>query len=348
MQLINSPSLKAELIEVTMLNTSEAYSTLAPTEKEDDEIVITIRYVKFYILSVVIPFGLIANMLSLVVFSASYLKKTSTGHYLMALAVADTMCLSGEYMLWFSQYIDDDYMVHGYVHQIDWICKSVYYLRYCGRLLSAWLTVVITIERFIAIAYPLQVSRLSTPDRAKVLIAVLGITCLGVTSFPLYTLNSVIIPDGRKFCIPSSDFYPTMNLAILTFCEMVIPSGIVCIFTSLILWKLSQSRRARRQSISINGGNTAHQEAQITATLLAIAISFLILRFPQMIFYDLNEVQERKNVVYLRAYEIGVIFFVINYCTNFAYYCLFSSVFRKEFRKLCCCKKSKMHRRMVM
>ena len=329
------------LVEVIMMNASEVNSTtVAPTSKPDDEMVVTIRYVKFYVFSIILPLGLIANVLSLVVFGASHLKKTSTGHYLIALAVADTMYLSGEFFLWFSHYIENDFMIHGYVHQIDWICKSVYYLRYCGRLLSAWLTVVITIERFIAIGYPFHVSMFSTPNRAKVLLIVLCAICLGAGSFPLYTLNSVTFPDGNSWCIPFDrrELYSTMFRVVLTFGELVIPSAIVFIFTALILWKLSQSRRLRRESVTVSRGTASRrtQEAQITATLLAIAISFLILRLPQILFYYLNDLEQGTNLVYLRAYEISYTFFAINYCTNFVYYCAFGRAFRIEFLRLCC------------
>jgi len=51
----------------------------------------------FYGLCVILPVGFLGNLLCLVVFLSSHaLRRTTSGHYLMALAVADTIFLLGE------------------------------------------------------------------------------------------------------------------------------------------------------------------------------------------------------------------------------------------------------------
>ena len=55
------------------------------------------RYIYFYGLAVILPVGLLWNLLCFLVFlSAPILRRTTTGHYLIALAVADTIFLLGE------------------------------------------------------------------------------------------------------------------------------------------------------------------------------------------------------------------------------------------------------------
>ena len=55
------------------------------------------RYIYFYGLSVILPVGLLCNLLCFAVFlSSRSLRRTTTGHYLTALAVADTVFLLGE------------------------------------------------------------------------------------------------------------------------------------------------------------------------------------------------------------------------------------------------------------
>ena len=54
-------------------------------------------YIYFYGLSVLLPVGLLCNLLCFGVFLTSRsLRRTTTGHYLSALAVADTIFLLGE------------------------------------------------------------------------------------------------------------------------------------------------------------------------------------------------------------------------------------------------------------
>ena len=320
----------------TMVDYNDTYSD---DFQEDQRIMFMIRYIKFFSFAVILPLGLIANATALVVFCVSHLKKTSTGHYLVALTVSDFAYLTGEFMLWFSEYVDGRFMVHGYVHETVFMCKFVFSLRYTGRLLSAWLTVIITTERFVAIAYPLHVAAISTPTKAKVTLLILIPICVGVASFPVYTLTS-----NNGWCVPynTKRTYDVMFRLVLVIGELLLPSAIVCIFTSLIIWKLSLATRNRRQSTQgFNRSTTSRrvQESQITAILLAIALTFLLFRLPQLLFYYLNDMENGQNVIYARTYEISYILFALNYCTNFIYYCAFGSSFRTEFLKFCCGKK---------
>jgi len=60
-----------------------------------------------------------------------------------------------------------------FMHTHDWSCKLSYYLRYSSKLVSAWVTVTIVVERLIIVALPLKVrsyiciSRLSFTPRSN-------------------------------------------------------------------------------------------------------------------------------------------------------------------------------------
>jgi len=55
----------------------------------------------FYSLGVVIPTGLLCNAFCLTVCILSHgLRRTTTGHYLMALAIADSLFLVGDLIRW--------------------------------------------------------------------------------------------------------------------------------------------------------------------------------------------------------------------------------------------------------
>ena len=56
-----------------------------------------ILHVKFYLLAIVIPPGLILNILTFICFvTSTSLRRTTTGHYLVALTVADFTFLVGK------------------------------------------------------------------------------------------------------------------------------------------------------------------------------------------------------------------------------------------------------------
>lgn len=110
----------------------------------------------FYAMGVVIPSGFISNIFCLTVFSFSAgLRRTTTGHYLSALACADTLFLAGDFMRWLNS---DGCIGFNFMHTSNVACKLIYWLRYGAKLVSAWVTVAIAIERFITVAFPLKVS----------------------------------------------------------------------------------------------------------------------------------------------------------------------------------------------
>ena len=78
-----------------MVNFSSATqppAQIVPTEYYDHA-----RYIYFYGLSVILPVGLLCNLLCFGLFlSSRTLRRTTTGHYLVALAVADSIFLLGE------------------------------------------------------------------------------------------------------------------------------------------------------------------------------------------------------------------------------------------------------------
>lgn len=61
----------------------------------------TVRDCYFYCMGVIVPTGLLCNAFCLVVCALSHgLRRTTTGHYLMALAVADSLFLVGDLIRW--------------------------------------------------------------------------------------------------------------------------------------------------------------------------------------------------------------------------------------------------------
>lgn len=110
----------------------------------------------FYIMAIVIPIGLFCNLFCLFIFTMSpVMRRTSTGHYLTALASADAAFLVGETIRWMN--LDDRYLGLRFLHVSTGACQGTHWLRYAAKLISAWITVVIVTERLITVAVPLKV-----------------------------------------------------------------------------------------------------------------------------------------------------------------------------------------------
>ena len=118
-------------------------------------------------------------------------------------------------------------------------------------MMSAWITVMITLERLLAVAVPLKVASLSTPFRARVLTILLCILCVPLTSFPLWTVGSILSEKGVLRCSILDDniFDIYMNWVISTnvIGSLFIPSILLIVFTSIILVFLGRSRILRHK-----------------------------------------------------------------------------------------------------
>jgi len=85
---------------------------------------------------------------------------------LQALAVADTLVLLIVFVLRSLRYVTDlvNYTNYRDVHRTlyEWMFPCAYIL----RMVNAWLTVVLTVDRYIAVCRPLHAQRLCTIQRA--------------------------------------------------------------------------------------------------------------------------------------------------------------------------------------
>ncbi len=311
------------------------------------------RDVNFICMGVVINVGVVCNILALLVLLTSVsMRRTSTGSYLIGLTVADTLFLSGELFRWVHSSRSDGGYFDGLSFMntsVTW-CRTIYALRYVGKVWSAWITVAITAERFVTISYPLKVIRVSTATTARIVVGTIGVLSAVLASFPAWTLKIIPYKGCPKCQIGNEAVYNAMNWAILRVGSLMLPGAIILVFTVLIFKHLVQSRSERSTALSEEKFPTAVRrgmsvERQLTSMLLAVAIAFLLLRLPYTIAYYINHYKTdlwTKLDSYTRAslYHANRICDVIatsNYAINFFLYCMCGSMFRRELCALLRC-----------
>ena len=94
----NMTSFFTESLPADITNRSVEYKT---GDSGQQNIKIIVNEIYFYLLGVIIPLGLVCNSFCVLVCALSVgLRRTSTGHYLMALAIADSLFLSADLVRW--------------------------------------------------------------------------------------------------------------------------------------------------------------------------------------------------------------------------------------------------------
>lgn len=126
--------------------------------------------------------GTIGNIVSVMVFFRTRLRKLSSSYYLSALCISDTGFLIVNFLLWLSLFNINIYNRNG-------CCQLFTFLSGFCSALSVWFVVAFTIERFIAVIYPLKRQTMCTVKRAKsVLIGLIVVSA--IHSLPLVALSA--------------------------------------------------------------------------------------------------------------------------------------------------------------
>lgn len=297
----------------------------------------------FYALAVILPIGLVFNSVCFGVFASSWMRKTIPGRYFMGLALADNLVLGGEFVNWLNT---PDKLGVDFFHTIDGVCKFVHFLRYGAKMWSSWVTVSITIERFLTVTFPFQVRRISSPTKAVVVVVIEAAVCFSLASFAFFTLHSGKNNNNATTCViielHMNTYHYLIVILMAGFGELILPSIIVLLFTVLIIRKLLQARR-RRQSLSSSERTNNRKQAHPTIALVIIAITFVTVRLPYMIMFLINQysmaiwphITWRGRYIVYALYTISKVLAVLNYATNFLFFCVAGNTFRVEMAKCC-------------
>ncbi|KAJ9600366.1 hypothetical protein L9F63_009336, partial [Diploptera punctata] len=317
-----------------------------------------IEGVERYYIAILILLGTIGNCISVLVFFTTKLRKLSSSFYLAALAISDTGFLIALFMAWLNSFGVPLFYITG-------LCKMNTYLQYVCSFLSAWLVVAFTVERFIAVRYPLRRPSMCTVARAKLVLASLTLLALGLY-IPSIQVAKMEIHNDKPACGLDGD-YKSLAIVInhvdfvVTF---ILPFAMIATLNawiSLMVWKLARIRRG----LTFTSGRDTHQQqyhvtrdshrrsqtqpqhsvrspssqTKVTKMLLVVSTVFLCLNLPSyvlrvLIYVQNSETGMRAELAILQ--HVASVFFNTNFGINFVLYCVSGQNFRRAFCSLCC------------
>ncbi|KAK8401797.1 hypothetical protein O3P69_001123 [Scylla paramamosain] len=147
-----------------------------------------VRQLNLYYVPLLIVVGFVGNLLSCVVFLNTRLRMRSSSYYLAALAVADVTYLFILFLVWLD-------LLGFNTFNVNVMCQLEIYLGSVSSSLSVWLTVAFTVERFIAVQYPLQRPTVCTVHRAKTVILTLTGFSVTVHLYVFVTAGVIVHHD---------------------------------------------------------------------------------------------------------------------------------------------------------
>jgi len=248
-------------------------------ENRPDNIYSTIaKYIHLYIYPLFILMGIFGNILSCFIMFINVRRSGyPTSLYLTLLAFVDCLFLLGSALPdWISQ-------IHFRLdikNLSDLSCRFVYWFGHFTTHLSAGLVVGVTVERFIAVQYPLIAHKLNTVNRTRIVLIILIIFFFLLDSIVLLLVkhkkenihtvitckNNTSIKYERQDkpqCVLSNEHYKKVWVWIDFSVYTLIPFIIIMTLNSLIIRRLIDAQRFRQRMFRFNNNTIRHDQQEI-------------------------------------------------------------------------------------
>lgn len=319
------------------------------------------RTLKLYVSPILLILGTFGNIFSFIILAKNMLK-VSTYSYLAVLAIMDMLVLYiGLLRMWIGQFTVD------IQDTANWLCKAVNFLGYVSSDSSVWLIIAVTIERFIAVCFPLRAPRMCNTQRARIVIVlVIFYMCL-VNGHIIWTVELQYIYHNGSYvskCEASADhkllvkeIWPWVDAAIYSF----VPFVIITILNILIIRQVLDARKQRNElqqltvTSKVNGivyktQAKRHCEGskKLTCMLLAVSFTFLLTTLPMNMLQIVSAFSGPKEdefgsqeyalryAKFTLARTVVELLMYVNHTVNFFLYCATGRKFRRQFRVMVC------------
>ncbi|XP_071104710.1 C-C chemokine receptor type 1-like [Haliotis cracherodii] len=299
---------------------------------------------------ILIFFGTIGNVLSIVVLNRKPMRESTVSIYLTALSVMDILVLyTGLMRQWLRVVIELD------IRDVsEMSCKIHILLVYFTLDMSVWLLVSVTIERFVSVMFPLTVKRYFTRCKALVNIAVIAVLLLALNSHYLYGLGDVeTTTDGAttiEHCVSLWNGYEHFEFHVWPWIDLcvysLIPLIVLIIANISIIQKILTRRRNARRIHPVVSTITSEQKryqdkktSSMTIMLLVLNLVFFLCTTPISVYligepYWLDDLTPRQEAVLSLVWAITNMLQYTNNSINFLLYCISGSRFRNTLKEL--------------
>ena len=220
-------------------------------------------------------------------------------------------------------------------------CRFTIFCIYVTGIVSSWVTVLISFERYIAICVPFKVNIYGTKKR--MLVAVIIINILACTSgIPLFFTWSLVFIGQRPRCLGfvSDTWSDMLSIFFLLMMSSIVPLVIITVLNVFLIRKIQFQSAFRARSQGQHSVSTsATQNLSLFAMMVSLCVVFGVSSLPGNILIIVNHLckvttSSRCIVIGGWLYHTLFILNVFRHGVNFFLYCLTGSVFRQALFQL--------------
>jgi hypothetical protein len=295
------------------------------------------------LLPIICTIGIVGIILTVIVLSRKTMS-TSTNSYLISLAMSDLAFL----LIMAASFIETKLTKE--VHYHYRVIMSYVNILLCAFLFgSVWLTVMLAIERYIAICHPLRAMGICTVIRARIIIVLIFIWSFlfrvpEFFKFKQYTFYDHCIGKDVPVLEPTDlAFNETFrHLYYWTDCFLlvVLPFSLLLFLNVCLIREIHRSTNYLRYHLASDSNVQTiitGEEMKITMMLISVVVVFFICEAPYVILLVGKRLNPDKHFQHLYLItNITVLLLALRSSFNFILYCWFSEKFWNTFKKTFC------------
>lgn len=199
--------------------------------------------------------GILGNLFAFIVL-CWHKQRSTTSVLLQGLAIIDSLILACTILLRSLRYSIPGFdRGEGYIYMFRWLYPSIHIL----RLISTWMTVLLTVDRFIAVRHPLHAQRLCTLRRTYVLMVLISLIAIVISTPRFCEFEAIRVGDSvlmKSTAFHKDEIY-TLGYRIVFFMIIMylIPMVLMIILNTLLLitlHKANSHRNALQGSLTAN------------------------------------------------------------------------------------------------
>ena len=320
-------------------NTSLLYEEISCPQSTDQ---IGVKLGKTLGLSVIMSLTLVGNLLVILVFKRNLTTRTNTNYFIINMAVSDLLFPLFVWPretanIWLER---NRWLLGGAAGQFS--CKTIMFLTDISTTVSIQTLVLIAIERFIAVVFPLKV-RNFTPRIRKNSTILTWLTAVVVHSPYLYIFKLVSGQCGTLHCIRDWEPLGENQMAdklystTLAFILIFIPLTLIFILYTCILEVLRKKKALANPIGEEENARRRKQNRKIIKMCLSIVIAFALCWLPFSVFILLYHYSIVSSSFINRFISVFLFLAYANSAINPWILIYFSQNFRHGLRNMCSC-----------
>ena len=309
--------------------------------------------------------GVVGNTISMLVMFQSHNRHTSFGIYLGTLALSDTLVLCTSTALWLVRLLSSSPLQDLECQIRAWVINAL-------QMNGYFLILSLTVDRLIAVRFPLKAVVWCSARRAKLVVGVISLIVWPL-NVPFYILNHV---ENKNICTLGTSgsvisfVFPWIAIFVgfvVPFVSLVSMNGVIvvvilsrrrsrltyapgrrqCDAADAIEMSESTTSSSKQDLPQKQSSNTIHihskpmtsRDRNAIVTLLLVSFTFLFLVAPHYIHMVLFSVTDMTSTPALHAdytlyFNIKIKLYFLNNACNFFLYCMSGTKFRNDVVKL--------------